>query len=678
MAIASFALAFTWGELSVAPAPFNPDGAILLPAADDPQPDTLQYDGNQPGILLYGSNNLWTEQRFTPPVEFELRSVYVLPLNSSNNTTDPCTVAVAEDNNGFPGTILTYMIVPTPIPSAYNWIDVNLPSPIIFDQGEDFHLMYSSPGGPYPGTGWWPYFDNDGVNNGRTYYSNSYSGPSWTSVPYDAMIRAGGELGGAFLDLATVSVFNDEQQFFFEAGDEITFKAVVENVGLEDADTYTYEWEVKDMSGTSVWTYAGVYTDLLAGQEVELTADETWTPTQDGYYDCWGTVTHPNDADPSNDDDALDVGVFGLDAWYYYDDGDGTVNFSFSAGDEIGVSLAPAALLSADEYIQIDSIKVNLNTAGDCQFKVYQGDGAGGQPGTLMWTSTTQTMASGWNTIAVGEDASVFEGSAIVCVVPQEDITIVMDDEIPTAGTNPDMPTTHWSNEGGWGDWNSGDLLLRAYITESTATPPGPIIELSADTVYFPDTYFGETSYYTLTISNGGSENNLQINTMSLQQSVDVFALPPLSYPLVIGPLSSEDIELSFSPIETDDQDFSGMLGILHNAGPTTLVPIYGTGLTLSAFQRGDETPGAYVLLQNHPNPFNPTTSIGFALPNAQEVELVVYNVMGEAVATLVDGEMGAGYHFVDFTGENLTSGIYFYRLTAGDYTEMKKMILMK
>jgi hypothetical protein len=560
---------------------------------------------------------------------------------------------------------------------------VNLNTPIIFDEGEDFHLLYSSPGGPYPGLGWWPYFDNDGVNNNRTKYSNSYTGPSWTSVPYDAMIRAGGELSGAFLDLATVSVSNESQRFFVEAGEEMTFKAVVENIGLEDATTYTYEWEVLNMSGTSVWTYADVFSDLLVGQEVELTAAQTWTPTQDGYYDCWGTVTHPDDADPSNDNDALDIGVLGLDDWYYFDDGDGTVNFSFSMGDEIGISVTPEAL-TGGQSIKVDSIKVNLNTAADCQFKVYQADGFGGQPGTLMWTSTTQTMASGWNTIAVGAGADVFEGGAVVCVVPQADITIVMDDETPTAGTNPDMPTTHWSNEGGWGDWNSGDLLLRAYITESTATPPFPILELSADTIYFDNTPFGETSTYTLTINNAGGQDNLVISTMQLSPTTppDIFTIEAVTFPLTIPAGGSEDVELYFNPVETDDEEFTCNLGILSNNGgnPNTFnqFPVYGTGTTVNVLPRNGETPDVYTLAQNHPNPFNPTTTIGYSLPQAGQVELVVFNVLGEEIARLVDGYMDQGIHFVEFSGENLTSGIYFYKITAGDFSEMKKMILMK
>ena len=90
------------------------------------------------------------------------------------------------------------------------------------------------------------------------------------------------------------------------------------------------------------------------------------------------------------------------------------------------------------------------------------------------------------------------------------------------------------------------------------------------------------------------------------------------------------------------------------------------------------ELPKDYKLYQNHPNPFNPTTAIDFALPKANRVELTVYNVLGNEVAKLVDGEMTAGHHSIVLDGADLTSGIYFYHLKAGEFTQMKKMVLMK
>jgi hypothetical protein len=85
-----------------------------------------------------------------------------------------------------------------------------------------------------------------------------------------------------------------------------------------------------------------------------------------------------------------------------------------------------------------------------------------------------------------------------------------------------------------------------------------------------------------------------------------------------------------------------------------------------------------YSLSGNYPNPFNPTTNIAFALPEAGMVNLSVYSVNGSQVATLVDGNRDAGAYEVTFDATSLTSGIYFYKLTVGDYSSMHKMVLMK
>lgn len=90
------------------------------------------------------------------------------------------------------------------------------------------------------------------------------------------------------------------------------------------------------------------------------------------------------------------------------------------------------------------------------------------------------------------------------------------------------------------------------------------------------------------------------------------------------------------------------------------------------------ELPDTYSLLQNYPNPFNPTTLIAFNLPEASQVELSVYNVLGQKVLVLVDQRMDAGEHQVEFDGSTMSSGVYFYRIAADSYNETKKMVMLK
>jgi photosystem II stability/assembly factor-like uncharacterized protein len=85
-----------------------------------------------------------------------------------------------------------------------------------------------------------------------------------------------------------------------------------------------------------------------------------------------------------------------------------------------------------------------------------------------------------------------------------------------------------------------------------------------------------------------------------------------------------------------------------------------------------------FILKQNYPNPFNPTTIIKYQTPELSYVTIIVYDVLGNEIAILVNEEKPAGEYEVGFDGTGLTSGIYFYQLRAGDYTETKKMILLR
>jgi len=88
--------------------------------------------------------------------------------------------------------------------------------------------------------------------------------------------------------------------------------------------------------------------------------------------------------------------------------------------------------------------------------------------------------------------------------------------------------------------------------------------------------------------------------------------------------------------------------------------------------------PEAFTLGQNYPNPFNPATTIRFELPQSGNVLLKVFSLLGQEVATLVNGRMNAGKHVVPFDASHLTTGVYFYTLSSGNFVATKKMILMK
>jgi FlgD Ig-like domain/Doubled CXXCH motif (Paired_CXXCH_1)/Cytochrome c554 and c-prime len=129
--------------------------------------------------------------------------------------------------------------------------------------------------------------------------------------------------------------------------------------------------------------------------------------------------------------------------------------------------------------------------------------------------------------------------------------------------------------------------------------------------------------------------------------------------------------------------EVDGSMG-MHNAKYTVALLQKALGwYPTDVKQTGSEVPTEFALDQNYPNPFNPTTTIRFSLPTDQQVKLEVYDVIGRLVKTIVNKDVAAGQYEVSWDGKDnnnmqVTSGMYLYRLQAGSYSSMKKMILLK
>jgi len=107
------------------------------------------------------------------------------------------------------------------------------------------------------------------------------------------------------------------------------------------------------------------------------------------------------------------------------------------------------------------------------------------------------------------------------------------------------------------------------------------------------------------------------------------------------------------------------------------------TTLAVDVESGGEPLPYTWSLAQNYPNPFNPSTTIEFSLERASRVRLQVFNILGRVVVNLHEGMLAAGPHAIvwdgrDESGESVSTGIYLYRLEAADYTQSKKMMLLK
>jgi hypothetical protein len=116
------------------------------------------------------------------------------------------------------------------------------------------------------------------------------------------------------------------------------------------------------------------------------------------------------------------------------------------------------------------------------------------------------------------------------------------------------------------------------------------------------------------------------------------------------------------------------------NSGADTGFGISDIGAlsSITGIETDKNIPTKYFLDQNYPNPFNPKTEISFGLEKASLVRLEIFNSLGQKVAILLGQRMDAGKHSVTFDAGSLSSGVYYYRITAGEFSAVKKMLLMR
>lgn len=117
--------------------------------------------------------------------------------------------------------------------------------------------------------------------------------------------------------------------------------------------------------------------------------------------------------------------------------------------------------------------------------------------------------------------------------------------------------------------------------------------------------------------------------------------------------------------------------------GGSVAQPVAGRRAETNELLSLSEAPTVFSLAQNYPNPFNPTTQIRYGLPKQSHVILAIYNMLGQEIARLLDEDQREGYHEVRWDGRSrngalVSSGVYFYRITAGSFVDIKKMMLLK
>jgi len=269
------------------------------------------------------------------------------------------------------------------------------------------------------------------------------------------------------------------------------------------------------------------------------------------------------------------------------------------------------------------------------------------------WSKITNFGGIGWQQVAADSNVLGFTAPAPA--------------DAPTGGGN-FVAFSSWATGDADGDFNTGQATDQWLITPKIANVQ------TGDTLKFYLRYFaqfGDNLDVKISTTNADSVESFTINVATISFSgPGNNAWRVYKYVLTDFVAAGSDIYIAFRERVTDTSV---------NGDALLLDLVEVISLVTSVNDRSDQIPEAFVLQQNYPNPFNPSTRISFNLPVETRVTLQVYNLLGQVVATLADGErFSAGVHSVDFRAGELPNGLYFYQIRAGVFSQVRRMTLLK
>jgi hypothetical protein len=657
-----------------------PQDFAVLPASLDEQPDTIKYDdGNLSGFIT--NANYWIKVRFTAPANFELHEIYLALLDGSVGT-QACNIYIYGPNGPQAGQSLATSTLP--VPMADGWNQANLSSVVNVAGGTDFYVVFGPvPGGQSGANGYKPYHDSGTTSNRSAVCLQNNQFGTYQNNPFgDEGVRAGGVIE-TFTDIQANDCFcitaEGDTSFNMLAGDQLFFHTFLENTGTADIAAYTVTWSVEGPDETVVFTETVNGTDLTSGSTAIVPSVNAFTLVDDGTYMVTCLLEAENDALAENNQTLLRFYVGDTHRWFLYDDNEDAPDSYTGFVDNGGwaTSFTPTSYPA-----KITSIRVGVNTAGTADFRIWMIGEEGAPTGEAVWLANP-TVVVGWNEV-VDPPVILFPGESFVVGHVTHGANGQRqgyDNDQPNQAGNLGMPVIAWQLEdegASWFETVSGNACIQAYIDTSSAVPPHPVLEVSATQLSFGNVAAGTSSSQSIWVYNRGAVDDLEITAYTYQPLAlsNIYIFNPSLYSVAAG--DSQEVTVTFSPAEV--RAYTGRVMIVNNSEntPSYQLLLLGTGIANDAGDPASGMPREFALSQNYPNPFNPATEIQFALPYDANVELTVLNVLGQEVATLASGFQTAGYHTASFNATDLPSGLYFYRLEAGDFSAIRKMMLLK
>jgi hypothetical protein len=433
-----------------------------------------------------------------------------------------------------------------------------------------------------------------------------------------------------------------------------------------------------------------IYRRILDSTEIVALYNDSTTynpPLEDGLVAYWPLNGNTNDSTYNNNDGINYNGVFSKDRYandntsMFFNAVDSYIE-GINPGNNLPVGNSPRSFSAWVRNNQYNQYGCNIFHYGTAQaaptnfhFLITDVLGLGNGYGYGVVYGNTNLNDSTWHFVT-----GVYEGGT-------ERITrLYVDGKIEVSGALTSEPNTVLTN-----NWRMGRFM------EGSSNFNGNIDELKIYDIPLTDQQIWNMYKATTTAPNllsPGNDSTL-INPLSITLDWDS-TVTANEYNLIIASdslfntvikdtitnTSSVDLPYEFF-IYYDNQYWK--VRTINDGGVGPWSEINHFSFIFTDVEEETQLPTEFALLQNYPNPFNPSSTITYHLPKASNVELKVYDVLGNEIATLVNEEKPAGIYNVQFTMNNLpagrqglSSGIYFYKLTAGDYVATKKMILIK
>ncbi len=544
---------------------------------DTPQPDTIMYDDPTVGSFIMFDGTYYISVRFTPLLDFDLRAAYIsLYVFNMDTTFD---VWVTGDSGGYadPSNIYEHVV---DYPALNGWNQVDFADTHSFNANQDFHIVYGplfATNDPSVGPGVYPLLDSNADWLNRSYYNSTWpTTPPLTHISgYDWRCRAGGEYSsGGWTDLGVANVDNVEQVYFLCQNDLATFRALIENVGTLDVTTYNVQWNVDDETGITVFTTAGIYGPLLAGNNITVTAPLAWMATTLGEFIVTAVVTAAGDAIPENDSRQLEQQVDDPALAHLLDYDIPELQVQLSLNPNSGRAMEYDACTYPIDIIHLEVD--NPDAAGNAIIRIYGDDGLDNpDPGAILFDSTVALIV-GNNIIPTGI-IPIVDGPFYVAYLYADATTpnLGFDGE-PSASSNLTMPM-QWRTINSGADWlldSGGDLFLRAMVTPPMAATCEPATQVS------PDINIGvQVDYY--------------VDGTTVPYCLDPTHPPGPSYPHTAAYLaianSYQDCYLVYinACLDANENHIPGHTGQISRVIQLDFHPNYATGL---AFDRRDNS----------------------------------------------------------------------------------------